>query len=145
MPFDGTEYRERDDAIRKLDQVIALLSSSDRWCKGALYRLNKQRCILGALQAVDAARELRRPVLEAICQVTGRNYRHIETFNDARSTTHPLVMQVLGGYSCEEIAAELGCKPGAVMTQLFRARQKLRALLDGGASMNTKETAHGLP
>jgi hypothetical protein len=95
MPFDGTEYRERDDAIRKLDQVIALLSSSDRWCKGALYRLNKQRCILGALQAVDAARELRRPVLEAICQVTGRNYRHIETFNDARSTTHPLVMQVL--------------------------------------------------
>ncbi|HXS72996.1 MAG TPA: sigma-70 family RNA polymerase sigma factor [Rhodanobacteraceae bacterium] len=57
----------------------------------------------------------------------------------------PLVMQVLGGFSCEEIAAELGCKPGAVMTQLFRARQKLRVLLDGGASMNPKETAHGLP
>jgi hypothetical protein len=95
MPFDGTEYQARDNAIRKLDQVIELLSSSDRWCKGALYRLNKQRCILGALQAVGATTELRRPVLEAICQVTGRPYRHIETFNDARATTHPLVMQVL--------------------------------------------------
>ncbi|MBS0431959.1 MAG: sigma-70 family RNA polymerase sigma factor [Proteobacteria bacterium] len=42
----------------------------------------------------------------------------------------PLLMQVLGGFSCEEIASELGSKPGAVMTQLFRARQKLRALLE---------------
>lgn len=43
----------------------------------------------------------------------------------------PLVMQVLGGYSCQEIAEALGLKPQAVMTQLFRARQKLRAALDG--------------
>lgn len=57
----------------------------------------------------------------------------------------PLLMQVLGGFSCEEIAAELNCKPGAVMTQLFRARQKLRAVFDGGASMNPKEASHGLP
>ncbi len=55
----------------------------------------------------------------------------------------PLLMQVLGGFSCEEIARELHCKPGAVMTQLFRARQKLRAALDGG-SAHTKEAAHGL-
>lgn len=57
----------------------------------------------------------------------------------------PLLMQVLGGFSCEEIAAELGCKPGAVMTQLFRARQKLRATLDGDANMKAKEASHGLP
>ena len=56
----------------------------------------------------------------------------------------PLLMQVLGGFSCEEIARELHCKPGAVMTQLFRARQKLRAALDGG-SAHAKEVAHGLP
>jgi len=57
----------------------------------------------------------------------------------------PLLMQVLGGFSCEEIARELDCKPGAVMTQLFRARQKLRAALDGDAAANIKETARGLP
>lgn len=42
----------------------------------------------------------------------------------------PLVLQVLGGYSCAEIASELGIGEAAVMTQVFRARQKLKALLD---------------
>jgi len=44
----------------------------------------------------------------------------------------PLLLQVLGGFSCEEIACELGVSSAAVMTQLFRARQKLKAMLDGG-------------
>lgn len=56
----------------------------------------------------------------------------------------PLLMQVLGGFSCEEIATELGIKPGAVMTQLFRARGKLRELLSGAAA-GDREAAHGLP
>jgi RNA polymerase sigma-70 factor (ECF subfamily) len=38
----------------------------------------------------------------------------------------PLVMQVLLGHSTEEIAAQLGLTRGAVLTRLFRARQKLR-------------------
>ena len=41
----------------------------------------------------------------------------------------PLVMQVLGGFSCDEIARELNISSAAVMTQLFRARQKLKAML----------------
>lgn len=41
----------------------------------------------------------------------------------------PLLLQVLGGFSCEEIARELGLGAAAVMTQLFRARQKLKGLL----------------
>jgi RNA polymerase sigma-70 factor (ECF subfamily) len=41
----------------------------------------------------------------------------------------PLLMQVLGGFSCEEIARELDITPAAVMTQVFRARQKLKAIL----------------
>jgi len=44
----------------------------------------------------------------------------------------PLLLQVLGGYSCEEIARELNITPAAVMTQVFRARQKLKTLLTGG-------------
>lgn len=57
----------------------------------------------------------------------------------------PLLMQVLGGFSCEEIAAELGTTPGAVMTQLFRARRKLRGLLSDVGVEGNKEDAHGLP
>ncbi|MBV8911091.1 MAG: sigma-70 family RNA polymerase sigma factor [Gammaproteobacteria bacterium] len=40
----------------------------------------------------------------------------------------PLVLQVLGGFSTEEIARELGLSSTAVLTRLFRARNKLRAL-----------------
>lgn len=38
----------------------------------------------------------------------------------------PLVMQVLGGFSTREIATELGLTQGAVLTRLFRARDRLR-------------------
>ena len=40
----------------------------------------------------------------------------------------PLVMQVLGGFSTEEIARELQLSSTAVLTRLFRARNKLRVL-----------------
>jgi RNA polymerase sigma-70 factor, ECF subfamily len=46
----------------------------------------------------------------------------------------PLVLQVLMGYSTEEIAAHMGLKAGAVLTRLFRARQKLRAVVVGEAT-----------
>lgn len=38
----------------------------------------------------------------------------------------PLLLQVLGGFSCAEIAGVLGTTEGAVMTRLTRARQALR-------------------
>jgi RNA polymerase sigma-70 factor, ECF subfamily len=45
----------------------------------------------------------------------------------------PLLLQVLGGFSCAEIAAMLGTTEGAVMTRLTRARQALRQqLTDAG-------------
>ena len=37
----------------------------------------------------------------------------------------PLVLQVLMGYSTNEIAAMMGLKQGAVLTRLHRARHKL--------------------
>jgi RNA polymerase sigma-70 factor (ECF subfamily) len=40
----------------------------------------------------------------------------------------PLIMQVLGGFSVDEIAHELGLTASAVLTRLFRARNKLRTL-----------------
>lgn len=41
----------------------------------------------------------------------------------------PLEMQVLAGFSCNEIADILEVSPSAVMTRLFRARKKMRQLL----------------
>lgn len=41
----------------------------------------------------------------------------------------PLLLQVLGGYSCDEIASLMELKPGAVMTRVFRARQAIKKLL----------------
>jgi RNA polymerase sigma-70 factor (ECF subfamily) len=45
----------------------------------------------------------------------------------------PLVMQVLMGQTTQEIANELGLTQGAVLTRLFRARQKLRRELGLGS------------
>ena len=41
----------------------------------------------------------------------------------------PLMLQVVLGYSCEEIANEIGISKSAVMTQLFRAREQLKERL----------------
>ena len=53
------------------------------------------------------------------------------------SYAEPLVLQVIGGYSCDEIAAIIETKPGAVMTRVFRARQKLRKILEDDSTEST--------
>ena len=45
------------------------------------------------------------------------------------SYAEPLALQVLGGFSCSEIAAMLATTEGAVMTRLTRARQALKRLV----------------
>lgn len=46
----------------------------------------------------------------------------------------PLVLQVLMGYSTQEIADLMGIKLGAVLTRLHRARLKLKASIDEDAA-----------
>ena len=41
----------------------------------------------------------------------------------------PLLLQVIHGYSCQEISKQLGISEGATTTRVFRARQKLRDTL----------------
>lgn len=50
----------------------------------------------------------------------------------------PLALQVLGGFSCAEIAAMLNTTEGATMTRLTRARQALKRLLAPGDSAGRK-------
>lgn len=45
------------------------------------------------------------------------------------SYAEPLALQVLGGFTCAEIASLLGTTEGAAMTRLTRARQALHRLL----------------
>lgn len=51
----------------------------------------------------------------------------------------PLLLQVIGGFSCKEIGDLLGLKPNTVLTRLFRARKALRAAL----APETGELARG--
>lgn len=46
-----------------------------------------------------------------------------------RKYREPIVLQVIGGFTCAEIAQLLGLSRSAVMTQLFRARKQLKAAL----------------
>jgi RNA polymerase sigma-70 factor (ECF subfamily) len=51
----------------------------------------------------------------------------------------PLVMQILMGYSTAEIAAELELSNAAVLTRLFRARKRLRAMCGEDTSLDPEE------
>jgi RNA polymerase sigma-70 factor, ECF subfamily len=52
----------------------------------------------------------------------------------------PLIMQVLGGFSVDEIARELNLSASAVLTRLFRARNKLRTLYGLGSAPDSSGT-----
>jgi len=95
MPFDGSAYEGRARSLDKMDQVIELLSDEGRWCQRQIRSDDGRNCILGAMMAVDAVSELRKPTFLAIKQVTGRRHLSIEIFNDHPQTTHALVLKVL--------------------------------------------------
>lgn len=46
------------------------------------------------------------------------------------SYAEPLALQVLGGFTCAEIADMIGATEGATMTRLTRARQMLKRLVE---------------
>lgn len=94
MPFDGTDF-VYNEPLRKLDAVIDLLGSADRWCKGALRSHDGRYCIRGAIRAVSGTEVLEPAILQAIGQVAGRRFRRIEAFNDHPNTSHDQVVAVL--------------------------------------------------
>jgi hypothetical protein len=95
MPFDGNDDESRIENLDTLDDVIALLRYKRHWCQGQLQTTDGRYCISGAMMAVGATLALRPLILQAIEQVTGRDYARIERFNDNPRTTHGLVIKVL--------------------------------------------------
>src|SRR5438477_8850262 len=94
MPFDGFGYVS-SEPLRKIDAVIDLLSTPDKWCKGALRSHDGRYCIRGAVMSVGATDQLEPAILQAIGEVAGRRFRRIESFNDYPNTTHEQVFSVL--------------------------------------------------
>jgi hypothetical protein len=94
MPFDGAEFGQAI-LLDKIDRVLALLASEDRWCKGVLRSVDGRRCLAGALIAAEAQALLTPVLLQAIREVTGHKHWRIEAFNDRASTSHAQVLAVL--------------------------------------------------
>lgn len=85
----------------------------------------KKRPELADIDALVAAESavLAAPEDERVEEMRSAIFRLEEDYRE------PLVMQVLLGYSTQEIADLMGLQQGAVLTRLFRARAKLRQQL----------------
>ena len=66
MPFDGSGYEGRVQALDKMDRVIDLLSDPRHWCKKRLRTPDGRYCLLGAIRAEGLVNELVAPLLLAI-------------------------------------------------------------------------------
>jgi hypothetical protein len=110
MPFDGVGFISTEP-VRKIDEVIDLIRTPDKWCKGALRSHDGRYCIRGAVRAVDAAEILEPTILDAIGQVAGKRFRRIESFNDHPNTSHEQVMAVLDRARDNLVLGRVGPSP----------------------------------
>src|SRR5580700_7923345 len=118
MPFDGVGFVTHE-SLDKLDAVVELIGTPDRWCKGALRSHDGRYCIRGAVRAVDGAELLEPAILQAVVEVAGRRFRRIEAFNDHPNTSHDqIVAGKPGGNAArlrETTAAMLASWRGALL------------------------------
>ncbi len=85
----------------------------------------KKRPELADVDALVAAESalLAAPEDERVAEMRAAMFRLEEEYRE------PLVLQVLLGYTTQEIADHMGMQQGAVLTRLFRARARLRRQL----------------
>ncbi len=85
----------------------------------------KKRLEIADVDALVAAESdlLSAPEDERVAEMRNAIFRLDEEYRE------PLVLQVLMGYSTQEIADMMGMQQGAVLTRLFRARARLRQAL----------------
>jgi len=122
MPFDGVGFAFQD-RVSKIDQVIDLLATPDKWCQGSYKTPDGRYCIRGAIVAVEGAKNLRPIVLQAIREVTGKHYFRIESFNDRADTNHAQVVQVLMRARAHLISPQLDMKrSGTTWRESLRSR-----------------------
>ena len=91
---------------------------------------SRKRLDIADDQDVDSVEDERLASLSAELELRDALRALPETYRE------PLLLQVIGGFSCEEIATMMNHIPGAVMTRLSRARMVLRRREneDGGSA-----------
>jgi len=95
MPFDGVGFAATNDYLQKIDAVIDLIGTPERWTKGSFRTIDGRYCLRGALQTLDQSEILGPIILDAINQMTWKNYWNIEAFNDHVLTDHKTILAVL--------------------------------------------------
>src|SRR6185437_1835019 len=76
MPFDGDRFACNPLSVAKLDRVIALIDTPEKWCQGSVVDYDGRMCIVGAISHLGrdsvAPLGLLGPVAHAIAEITGR-------------------------------------------------------------------------
>jgi RNA polymerase sigma-70 factor (ECF subfamily) len=105
-------------------------ASAKSWLITILRRENARMYERKRLETVDVDALSGREQLELSPEADGRLEDMREAiFALSDEYREPLVLQVLMGYTTEEIAQQLGLSGNAVLTRLFRARKQLKSLL----------------
>ena len=99
-------------------------------------QFEKKRPITSSLD--DMVMEIEDPHTHTPDEVMDINLPRQAMINLDEKYAEPLMLQVIGGFSCDEIAEQLSISPSAVMTQLFRARKQLKAKLNKTSRTGTK-------
>lgn len=121
-------------AWRALDQLDNP-QSAKAWLIRILRRelsryLSKNDVELVPLESVAESMEMMQPPCGLGKVENWSLQRALKTLPD--NYLEPLMLQVIAGFSCEEIATILGVSAGAVMTRVCRARTQLRNELTNG-------------
>jgi hypothetical protein len=130
MPFDGVDFARHEKVLDKLEEVVTLLGSEDRWCQKALRTDDGRRCIVGALVDAKAKKQLYGLVLASAREVTGISYTSVERFNDDSATDHRLVLAVLDGVRHRIMVGDV---PADVTTKALFFQRIVMALRAVGA------------
>ena len=127
MPFDGAGFIG-SDRLSRIEAVIQLIGTPDRWCKGRRRTHDGRFCIYGVLVEANAL-NLSSAILHAAHEVTGERYCCVEAFNDNINTTHPLVVRVLARARDDLIG-----QPATIMPRPLNWRVRLQELVQSFAA-----------
>lgn len=100
------------------------------WLFKILYREFARAAARGRVHAVPLEEVVIEPQDHADPALALDMLRALDALGE--QSRHALLLQVLGGFSCAEIAEVLGTSEGAVTTRLTRARQAMRHVLQAG-------------
>lgn len=127
MPFDGTGFIG-SDRLSRIDAVIQLIGTPDKWCKGRRRTRDGRFCIYGALVEANAL-NLSTAILHAVQEVTGERYAAL------KHSTTVLTRRILSLFACWPAARDdLIGQPATIMPRPLNWRIRLQELVQSFAA-----------